>query len=406
MRFFEKAPEDFKKAYNQRNYTNHKKIFVEKAIGFVSKYEDVGTQKRLLKIILDHTKKKQNYPVESLISNMVNNIPIVPDTHIIYPHIISSIRKEIKLDHHSHLSTLNEDCLRSLFKSLSIENVLKILKGILLEKGIFFIGNKRSVAFDVVESLTTLIFPLSWEFAKIVSYESNLNFFGSPVPLIYFIKTDHFNSSKLRMSSISDKVLIYLDTNIVENFYEEEEELFFPKKAERKLRKKLESFVKKYSDFYLENEKIALMEENQCNIEMSSEDFNYWGIRDSFFEFMTSIMKHYDHYLIPGGYNEQSQLSDFFDCKKFILKNSESSSLLFIQNFVESTSFSRFIQCRLEPETYQQKLYYSFFDRAMAKKRQNEDQILLLDLLANFEKGKKYICRMINPQKYKSNFFF
>ena len=136
-----------------------------------------------------------------------------------------------------------------MFKVLKIPTIIEIFKNILYERGIFLIGKSRSVGFHIIESLTSLIFPLSWNFAKIASFGLNYNFFDSPLPLIYFVMSGQFNNAKIRNKDLTNKCLVYISGNTVEYDYEETPNL--PKKALKKLTERLEAAAGDYNKFYM-----------------------------------------------------------------------------------------------------------------------------------------------------------
>lgn len=82
---------------------------------------------------------------------------------------------------------MSETSLKVMFKVLKISSIIEIFKNVLFERGIFLIGKSRSAGFHIIESLTSLIYPLQWNFPKIASFGLNYNFFDSPLPLIYFV---------------------------------------------------------------------------------------------------------------------------------------------------------------------------------------------------------------------------
>lgn len=63
--------------------------------------------------------------------------------------------------------------LKKLFRTMSLESIILVFKNILLEKGLYFIGRNPRTAFDIIEAISSLIYPLKWEFPKILVDEAN-----------------------------------------------------------------------------------------------------------------------------------------------------------------------------------------------------------------------------------------
>lgn len=51
---------------------------------------------------------------------------------------------------------------------MSLDSIMLVFKNILLEKGLYFIGRNPRTAFDIIEAISSLIYPLKWEFPKIL----------------------------------------------------------------------------------------------------------------------------------------------------------------------------------------------------------------------------------------------
>lgn len=58
--------------------------------------------------------------------------------------------------------------MKKLFRTMSLESIILVFKNILLEKGLYFIGRNPRTAFDIIEAISSLIYPLKWEFPKIL----------------------------------------------------------------------------------------------------------------------------------------------------------------------------------------------------------------------------------------------
>lgn len=63
--------------------------------------------------------------------------------------------------------------LKKLFRVMSIESILLMFKSILLERGVYMIGRNSRSAYDIIESVTGLIYPLKWELPRILVGDDN-----------------------------------------------------------------------------------------------------------------------------------------------------------------------------------------------------------------------------------------
>lgn len=214
----------------------------------------MDTHRKLLDCVFQHTQSSQRYPVEELIQNMVNNIPLLPNKRVIFNIKSEQNNKQIRIKERPEIPTLSDLCLRTLFKVLKVDSVIEIFKNILYEKGIFLIGKNRIIGFHVIEALSQLLYPFKWVLPKIASYTLNYNFFDSPLPLIYFIKSDKFRMDKIKGKNLIEKCLVFLEADIVDNGKGETPDL--PKKPLRRLKERLEEYVGAYNRYYTEENSV------------------------------------------------------------------------------------------------------------------------------------------------------
>jgi hypothetical protein len=64
---------------SRRNFRNTKELYMDKVIAIISDSHDTENQKKLLMQIFQHVQQKQTYPVERLICNVVDDIPLIPN---------------------------------------------------------------------------------------------------------------------------------------------------------------------------------------------------------------------------------------------------------------------------------------------------------------------------------------
>lgn len=181
---------------------------------------------------------------------MANDIPLMPNKQVTFSVKSEQNHKQIRIKERPEIPTLSDLCLRTLFKVLKIDSVLDVFKNMLFEKGVFFIGKNRVVGFHVIEALSQLLYPFKWILPKIASYTLNYNFFDSPLPLIYFIKSDKFRMDKISSKTLIEKCLVFLEANIVDHGNGETPDL--PKKPLKRLKERLEECVGAYNRYYTE----------------------------------------------------------------------------------------------------------------------------------------------------------
>lgn len=91
---------------------------------------------------------------------------------------------------------------------------------------------------------------------KIASYELNYNFFDSPFPLIYFVKSEVFKSEKLKGKNLSGKILVFLEADIIDFCGDfEEKNDSGGKKELKKLEGRLEEYAGRFNRECLEVKK-------------------------------------------------------------------------------------------------------------------------------------------------------
>lgn len=261
---------------------------------------------------------------------------------------------------------------------LSQESIMLTFKNLLLGRGLYLIGRNPRTAFDIIESLSGLLYPLKWEHPKILSYESKYEIFESPVPLIYYFNSDKLDYDKLRTLDLADKCLLYVDSNAVQEFCTNPGLKELPPKLLSSLEKDLNKIASSYSSNY--SAKKATL--NSDNFDSLLEDFKdidsmgleCWKVRECFFDFMRELLDGYQEcYRESTLFFEKGSLDSdaVFDFTKFIKQKSALKNPNFVQSFVKTSLLSRFIECRIHPETENQVLYYNYFDLIHKEKKEN-----------------------------------
>lgn len=262
-------------------------------------------------------------------------------------------------------------------------------KNLLLGRGLYLIGRNPRSAFDIIESLTGLLYPLKWEHPKILSYESRYEIFESPVPLIYYFDSEKLDYDMLRGLDLTDKCLLYYDSNAVQEFCATPGMKEFPPKLLASLEKELSKITGKYSSHY-SVKKATLTSENYDALLEDYEDpvqekLDCWKIRECFFDFMRELLDGYQESYRESTILERGSLDSdaIFDFTKFSKQKSGLKNGHFVQSFVKTSLFSRFIECRIHPETESQAIYYNYFDFIQRRKKESSKQ----DVLKMFKKN-------------------
>ena len=212
--------------------------------------------------------------------------------------------------------------LKTLFRVMSISNIVILFKNILLERGIYIICRDPRRAFAVIEAAVSLIYPFRWDLPKILSYEPNYEFFMSPVPMIYYFNADKFKSEGLQGFDLSDKCLVYLDSDSVQEYCQNPGLEELPPKLLTSLLKQLESTVGPFNLNYIEKKKTVPREEYEAALDTEEDaiSFDYWKVRETFFEFTKDILDEYFECYKESRLFMADNLSsdEIFDFSKFL----------------------------------------------------------------------------------------
>lgn len=263
---------------------------------------------------------------------------------------------------------------------LCLDTIILVFKNLLLGRGLYVIGRNPRTAYDIIESLSSLLYPLKWEHPKILSYESKYEIFESPVPLIYYFNINQLDYDKLSKLDLSEKCILFADANAVREYCPIPGIKELPSKSASALKKSLTNCVGVYSSHYSARKATSTIADFDLLLESEQDTapFDAWKVRECFFDFMLELL---------SGYQEcfnESQLicshslesSNIFDFAKFCKSKSSLKNPEFVQNFTRTSLFSRFIECRANPENEQQVLYYNYFDYLQKEKKDTKSEIL------------------------------
>ena len=196
--------------------------------------------------------------------------------------------------------------------------------------------------------------------------------------MIYYFNSAKFKFEHIKHMDLSNKTLVYIDSNTVQECSGMTGLEFLPQKLRSHLEKGLEKTVGAYNTDYLQK-KMHMdpqMFESYLDREDDSIPFDYWKIRELFFEFVNELIGDYHKYIseskMLGGTALGSK--DLFDFPKYLKNKSSMKPKEFVQDFCGTNMFSRFIECRVLPETVNQEIYYNYFDKISLLKTESPKQ--------------------------------
>jgi len=113
------------------------------------------------------------------------------------------------------LPTVDSDCFKHLFRSLSVSNIVFILSSLLQEQRVLLHSTNMERLCGVCEALTSLLFPLVWAHALVpVLPLQMLQFLQAPCPYVMGLHTD-FLETQEGMDALVTSVIVHLDVDKV-----------------------------------------------------------------------------------------------------------------------------------------------------------------------------------------------
>lgn len=397
VRFFEPLDKEATLAFNLSNFRDWLHVYQEKALGLISKFHDNYSAEKILKYLYEYILADVvELPIERVICNLADELYIRQDRPTIFTPLKFSIgpdsspKKGPALNYLTSKTTLLSSVripslpvisLKRLFRVLSLESVLLVFKSLLLERGVYLIGRNPRTAFDIIEAVSSLIYPLKWELPKILSYEANYSFFESPIPMIYFFSMDKFKFDRIAHIDMGEKTIVYVDSNDVKEYAQEPGLTEFPHKLLEKLMKGLEKTIGVYNLDYLAKKGDLSKEQFEKLLEKEEDaiPFDYWRVRELFFEFMNELMDNYRDCYKESIVLESKDMgsASLFDFNKFLKAKASLKHKTFPQTFMKTSIFSRFVECRIQPESTSQEIYFNYFDSISHEKWENPKAELL-----------------------------
>lgn len=195
--------------------------------------------------------------------------------------------------------------------------------------------------------------------------------------MIYFFQAEKFALDNLSQMDLRDKAIFCLDTDSVIEYCADPGVEELPPKLAAKLAKSLEKLAGSYNKEYLAKKSQLPREEFDRLVEREDDSlpFDYWKIRESFFEAVLDLLHDYqrcykENKMLAGSLSSE----ELFDFQKFVKLKSHLKHKNFLTNFTKTSLLSRFIECRILPEDSLQTIYYSHFDYLAALKASSSKQ--------------------------------
>ena len=244
---------------------------------------------------------------------------------------------------------VNDQYLETLFRVLSIDNIQKAWRGLLLEKKLFLICSSKETLLQVSHGLITLLFPFKWIHTYIPILPQKLKaFIESPMPLIFGIP---FN---IDINDLPDDALIL---NINKNCFEKniEEVPKISGKIQAFFDRKLNQFKSKYQlENLVETDKwmdyLDAVESKE--IPNNANTIDCGEIRDIFFEVFIQMFKNFSKFIKKTneedneqGENENENNEQQIDFKReaFLKDLGSSDDGSFLSLFCDTALFNQFI---------------------------------------------------------------
>ena len=113
------------------------------------------------------------------------------------------------------LPTVDSDCFKHLFRSLSVSNIVFIMSALLQEQRVLLHSTNMERLCGVCEALVSLLFPLVWAHALVpVLPLQMLQFLQAPCPYVMGLHTD-FLETQEGMDALVTSVIVHLDVDKV-----------------------------------------------------------------------------------------------------------------------------------------------------------------------------------------------
>eukprot|EP00357_Protocruzia_adherens_P011024 CAMPEP_0115038160 /NCGR_PEP_ID=MMETSP0216-20121206/43241_1 /TAXON_ID=223996 /ORGANISM="Protocruzia adherens, Strain Boccale" /LENGTH=803 /DNA_ID=CAMNT_0002418503 /DNA_START=60 /DNA_END=2468 /DNA_ORIENTATION=+ len=356
--FYEQAKSDIIKKLHGVEVSDTKKLYTPKSICLVSMWPFVDKFKELLKQIYRIHISSQTLPLERVICNLIDEVPLPGPGDYAVHYDIGNTTIEFNRPSLSRPSYIHLESMEILFRTLSVDNV--------------------ALLSHIALAITALMFPFKWLSVLIPILPKTLRaYIGAPVPYIIGIPPEFLTGEQSDFPS--ETALVYLDENRIVNL---DPLPPLPSKYSKVLKSRLEVSGRLWRphDSHIETIDEAFNIQIHDDEDEGENPYDPFDIMDAFFQFM--LGKNYHKYLTEpleidkSGQKKKVVLNDARDAFKTAayLKSQESNKIgSFLYKLLETGHFARFIESRLylEPDAD-----LRYFDECMKQKKPKKGQFI------------------------------
>ncbi|XP_051507501.1 suppression of tumorigenicity 5 protein isoform X1 [Myxocyprinus asiaticus] len=224
-------------------------------------------------------------------------------------------------------SRLEHVDFESLFKCLSVRQVVRVFASLLLERRVIFVADKLSTLSSCVHAVVALLYPFSWQHTFIpVLPTSMVDIVCCPTPFLVGILSSSL--PKLKELPVEEALMVDLGTDRFIRQMDDEASLL-----PRKLQAALEQALEQRNDIIDQDSDSESDEE--CTTTLNS------VVSEAFIRFFLETIGHYSLFLTQGDRGER-----IFQREAFRKSVASKSIRRFLGVFMESQMFAGFIQDR------------------------------------------------------------
>ncbi|CAI5645415.1 unnamed protein product [Oreochromis niloticus] len=223
-------------------------------------------------------------------------------------------------------SRLEHVDFESLFKCLSVRQVIRVFASLLLERRVIFVADKLSTLSSCMHAVVALLYPFSWQHTFIpVLPGSMLDIVCCPTPFLVGLLSS--SMPKLKELPVEEALLVDLETDRFIRQMDDEASLL-----PRKLQAALEQALEQRNDII-----------NQDSDSESDEEYNSLNslVSEAFIRFFLETIGHYSLFITQNERGER-----IFQREAFRKSVASKSIRRFLGVFMESQMFAGFIQDR------------------------------------------------------------
>ena len=192
-----------------------RKVYSPKCIAVLSLYPFLSQSREFLSELYRISLVPSHLPLEHLIANFVNEIPLPPLGEVKVQFAVSNKLIYFFRPPPNNPLLCTHYPLRLLFECLDSENALSVVEAVLLEQRILLLSSKLSALTVVAETLLHLIFPFRWPHVYIpLLPRSLIDFLFAPMPFIIGMHHSYVKGA-LTEELLSDIIVVDLDSNRV-----------------------------------------------------------------------------------------------------------------------------------------------------------------------------------------------